>query len=323
MALSSLLGVGSCHASNNPRPEGVRDVVSACDDKHNLGFEHVNATIGSREHHRTNHTRSGNHIRSPESPFFIRWLDKPNLKIDILLNDPDHPQKNVERERRETDPKIGDIFFSASGADSDTEHISQFYTLLWQDKEEPYEARLDSRLRLKFGVLKVTNLHRDLKRGRIYSGIAHNLYAEMRMLDPSGLSMQERMSWFHPHWDNALTGDEVDDDSLQKRISMWKVVVKNTILLRNKYLKHQVIDTLQIGDSAYLWLFFTSDNDNQAWTPSNSGPRIAYDAGPTFRLSVCLSGDEGILKRDLAYDVKFTDWSHFTITPIKKEALSA
>lgn len=73
-----------------------------------------------------------------------------------------------------------------SDGNSPTQHQSQFFDLRWKEKGESFDVLDQTRARMKFGVLKVSNQARALMKGRIKSGNASNLKADIMIMHTRG-----------------------------------------------------------------------------------------------------------------------------------------
>jgi hypothetical protein len=208
------------------------------------------------------------------NPFFIDRLRKPNLNVDALRNDTNVPESVLTS----FDAIRDDVLVYASRAgNTATEHRSQCHLVTWKERNEPPSIVSRARLRIKFGVLKVTNQQRRVSRGVFAEGIATNLKAEMSVLPLGVYTIDGRWSpqddqlwlnaraldWYKEGWQDRLKRLEGTDAATQEAINELKHIVAQPTIL-SQYLRNETQDILPIGDEAYLLLFYTIDGV-RAW----------------------------------------------------------
>lgn len=123
---------------------------------HAIGLEDVN-DYSQLDHARSGYRNCNPHSSYRKSPFFIDWLKKPQLKAEPLKNDErvgSNPSL-VKTEQGKPKPEPYRTF----------EHKSQHFKATWNDLNEPLDKISEkSKVAFKFGVLRITNIHRNLSK---------------------------------------------------------------------------------------------------------------------------------------------------------------
>ncbi len=204
-----------------------------------------------------------------------------------------------------------------------TQHQSQSYFVRWKESgESPYVLN-DTRFRIKFGVLKVTNRPRTVKRGRLKAGNATNLQADIMIMPVEKLgspapketqvwSNPEALHWYRDGWDSTFRPNEFGDEATQSAMRRLKMVLDGHLVLL-QYFRNETISMLPTNRSAYLWLFFTLDFLSGFFY--TIGGRQLRTLGK-YKLKVGISCSELTLKEYL-YELDIKGWNDFTIKPLK------
>jgi hypothetical protein len=195
-------------------------------------------------------------------------------------------------------------------------------------KGESQRALAKPLFKLKFGVLKVTNQHRDFWKGksRWHMGNATNLRAKVRLKFTNGSYGDSlELSWYRDDWDLPLRYEYFTDlpslDEIARRLE--EVSVNHNVLMR--YFKSETKELVPVDDPAYLWLFFTSEGWS-TFTPmtaseyKNYAPKGYMGKGKTggnFTFKVTIYSEEHTLLEG-EYELDMRAWNDFTLTEVKK-----
>jgi len=215
------------------------------------------------------------------------------------------------------------------------EHKSQHFVATWNEPNEPIDTIAQKpKTAFKFGVLKVSNLHKDLWHGRFHGGIATGLKADITLMCTSHKVLDGRLipepedqrawssplplMWYDEGWNMSLRSEDVPqgiEEKQAKTIEELKKVADNPLFFLRHYFRREMLDTLPQGRSAYLLLFCTCVNLAHSFFPTfgNSGSLLGE-----YKFKISIFSNE-ISVEDLIYDFRITDWNDFSITASKKE----
>ena len=220
---------------------------------------------------------------------------------------------NVERE----------LFRNITPAKGRILQDSQFFVMQWIGEEYP-------ELQIRFGVLRVVNQARAIRKGRIRAGIATGLTADMMMMETaekldSGelreIPVEERawsrpreLKWYEEDWFHSINAVGMKREEARANV----VEIKRRGLL--KYLRLDSIETLTCDRYKDLLLFYTLESP-----PSIMGG-IQYGFTPTFgqaslsqfgryELAIRVYCNEKTLK-DKHYELSIDTWKDFSLREI-------
>jgi hypothetical protein len=251
-------------------------------------------------------------------------LRKPNLRLDILKNDPTVPKQVPYVIAGGPPPDVN--WLGLLSKDSATQHPSQYWGAAFKAADEPPEILNRVRLQLKFGVLRITNLPRSLRHRHIKCGNATSVTVDLSIMPILGSTdtvvaekqkwpESKNVIWYCDGWDDvfmAMRGARVSADTINE----LKKIDKNPIYLLNTYLKRcgNAYNMLSPSRIAYVWLFFTIAGIQKLfWTTSG----IQESMPSKYRLKVGIATAEMQVK-EYYYEMYIRSWNEFTIRPIDK-----
>jgi hypothetical protein len=282
----------------------MEDARSQCHD-HNVSAAIASELAHSRADSRNHHTRS----HRDKSPFFIDRLKRPNLILDFLPNDPrvgSEPflQENPKDVSRSPELPPQHIIATAS------------------DKGESVS------LLFKFGVIRVTSQPRKLRKFRLSEGVTTDLKADVQYQVlgsytekgdftpyPEKLrswSIRKPLRWYRQGWNDPLFPVE-DGEKTNQSIEEMKRIAQYPLLLADRYFTGETEDSLQVGDEAYMLMFFTQAGTQGIFLLEG---RTRIFAG-RFKLKVRVHSYELKPKTHL-YELDVKGWNDFTMTEVKK-----
>jgi hypothetical protein len=216
-----------------------------------------------------------------------------------------------------------------------SEHKSQHFQAIWNEQSESPDIITDKpKVSYKFGVLKVSNLHRDAKHQRFRGGMATGLKADMeikrishKVADGRFIPETEEekvwssampLTWYDEGWNMSLRKEETPTGNEEKQartIEELKRIANNPLYFLRTYFRKESLDALPQGRDAYLLLFTTCINMPHGFYPTFGN--AAYLFGE-YKLKVSIFANEGSVE-NLGYDLKMSDWNDFTISESKEE----
>jgi hypothetical protein len=203
---------------------------------------------------------------------------------------------------------------------SPTQHASQLYFVRWKDEgESPYVLN-DTRFRVKFVVLKITNEPRRLARLRLHAGKITTLKADLKLVKKEawGESVEPRfqgllepgiLSWFHDGWQSGFKPSDSTPEGAKESIAKMNQFIADPLNLLT-YLRNETFDMLPVNRSAYLWLIYTLDKSPRFFhTTSGQQGRVPGK----YELTIGISSADFDLKEH-RYRLELRDWNDFTVT---------
>jgi len=264
-----------------------------------------------RRHH--NH-----HSEFLGTSFFIDWLRKPNLKLEALKNDPNNPPNPSGSGQVPSNIKFDFLAVFDKSTAFPQQHPSQSFVASFKTIDEPLDVLKNARIRLKFGVIKVTNLPRSVREMRFRGGNATDVtaYFSTRVSTEDGLKWLEakRAVWYSEDWADTFNVEEGTKPYIEA-IDNLRAVERNPLLLLDRYLKKggTTYHALPVGHSAYLWLFFTdASTPNHFWTVA--GALATIPSKGRVKLALTCNEDHGVHEEEWLIDIR--SWNDFEIQPV-------
>jgi hypothetical protein len=258
--------------------------------------------------------------------FFIDWLRTPNLKVEALSNDPKNLTKQPKLTVTGRPPFQIQEFLVVNAGPSEKEHQSQFHFAAFKAEGEPLEVLNTFRLCLKFGVIKIANVARNVREGLVRAGKATDLKADLSVMPVEGVrpflggdigqwSEPKDIVWYREDWDANFKATEAGKAQTDA-INRLREVENQPLHLLNTYLRKggSTYDLLPPSRRGYLWLFFTMANSPSVfWTLSGFQGTIPGK----YKLRVGLVCNERRLK-EYYYDLDIRSWHDFQLSPATK-----
>lgn len=180
----------------------------------------------------------------------------------------------------------------------------------------------------KFGIVRVQNLSRNLKARRLSEGVATNLKADIQFMflgaytdkgdfsqyNKKFMSWSARMplKWHHEGWDDPLRPVE-DGEKLKQSIEEMKRVAQYPLILGDRYLTEKGKDILQVGDEAFIRVFYTQ-GENRVWfLPSERASMLLGK----YKFKIRVSAYER-KPRTRFYELDIKGWNEFKTTEVEE-----
>jgi len=239
-------------------------------------------------------------------------MHKPILRLDALLNDP----KLGSEPLLQPNPKEG-----PRSAELPVQHL-----IILSLSPNPEES---VPLLFKFGVLKVLNQARGLS--HLGEGVATNLKADVQIslagsyTEKGDFSLYDKKSrtwsdrqplrWYHENWTSSLKPVE-GGEKLKQSIVEMKRIAQYPLLLADKYLIDESKDILQVGDEAYLIVFYTQAG-NRSWFYPSQRNQMPWGR---YKLKIRISAYE-LKPQTKVYDLDVRAWNDFSLKESKELTL--